>query len=783
MNTRFDPLNPQDAGESTTPTSAVHLLHRVLRGRYLLAAILAVALAAGGLAAGYNSTVPKYKASAFIKIDASIQGLIYEVQENQQISMFDTFVDTEAQYVTSDRTLNLAISSASPSDRWSQRLQEVGWPTGTAGISELKQTITVRRQQREAFIHVFGIHEDPQKAQLAVNAVLEAYLRLHNERMGSPSERERELTNLLESYDRRIETEQQAILAKSDPYGTPDLESWHSKKLQQVADLESSLLEIQKRIATKEDDSDDASEVFPETTPEPNYPSAQTLAALDPDLAALMRQRDLVEGEIETKAGSFGENHREMVTLRSQLESLEGRIDARVKELQLLWEAGAIGDGDDEAGLPRTELTLQQLRDLERRQTALLDAQMNELRTLNQTIATIQSHRSAIESLREARSIANDELERLRVEYPRIQRGRASIETAVTPTRAEVDKRKQYAALGGGFGFTLGLGVVIAWGFVRPSYRYLDDLEGDRLPVPVLGSLPDMGDRSTMNDDLISLNVHHMRNVLQLQAAAKGDDLGMAYLVTSGRPGDGKTSLALALAMSFAIEGRRTVLLDTDFVGRGLTHSLGMADFPGLAQLIEGEALDKCLHDTQIAHLQAMPTGPTESCKPERLSEKNLRQVLGMLRREVDFIVLDTGPLLGSLEANLAASLVDQVLLAVPRGQQPSVLRATLDRIRRLGGDCAGIVFNRASSMDLERSVSQFSFQGQSMRRHTLHDDGAPDERRSRALVHVLMGQASARANGHTPDHSGNGQVSRRRGDGPSRLDRMDVPEEERTEV
>lgn len=755
MNRPYSTMPPNsEAADGAPPTSAVHILHRALRGRYFIAAGLAITLATAGVLAGYNLTVPKYKAAGSITIDPTIRATLHPVPENEQIPMFDTYVDTEAQYVTTDRTLNLAISSASPGDRWAQQLQELGWPKGTEGVTQLRRTLVVRRTRPEAFIHVFGIHEDAKAAQLAVNAVLEAYLRLHNERMGSPIDRERELRGLVERYDREIKAEEDALLAKADAYGTSDLLSWHAKKLQQVAELESSLLEIQKRIVMKQDADSAATGGIPDSTPAPNYPSLQSLAALDRDLAALIQLRDQVAGEIEAKAGAFGENHREMVALRGQRDSLQGRIDSRVRELQLLWEAGALAVDDAGTVTPQGDLSLAQLRDLEKRHQELVNAQRDELRSLTQTMTEIERHQQQIAILQGLRSEAKIGLEQLRVEFDRIRRGRADIQTAGMPTHTEVDKRMQFAALGGGAGLALGVGLVIAYGFVRPSYRYLDDLEGDRLPVPVLGSLPDLGGAGTMNDDLVSLNIHHLRNVLQLRAAGRGDDLGMAYLVTSGRPGDGKTSLALALAMSFAIEGRRTVLVDTDFIGRGLTHSLNLSRAAGFAQAIEGDPIENCLHETQVPHLQAMPTGPQDTCKPERMSEKNMRMVLGALRRRADFIVLDTGPLLGSLEANLAASLVDHVLLMVPRGQQPSVLRATLERIHRLGGDCAGIIFNRASAVDLERSVSQFSFQGQSVRRSVIQDGMGRDSGSapSRAMIHALMNQTEIRP--ETDEHA-----------------------------
>ena len=76
---------------------------------------------------------------------------------------------------------------------------------------------------------------------------------------------------------------------------------------------------------------------------------------------------------------------------------------------------------------------------------------------------------------------------------------------------------------------------------------------------------------------------------------------------------------------------------------------------------------------------------------------------------------MDTGPVLGSLEAGIVTAAADQVLLVVARGQADVVVQAAVSRLERLGVRSSGLVFNRADPEDLRRSLSAASVGAPSM--------------------------------------------------------------------
>jgi Mrp family chromosome partitioning ATPase len=64
-------------------------------------------------------------------------------------------------------------------------------------------------------------------------------------------------------------------------------------------------------------------------------------------------------------------------------------------------------------------------------------------------------------------------------------------------------------------------------------------------------------------------------------------------------------------------------------------------------------------------------------------------------------VIIDTGPVLGSLEASLVATAADQVVLTVARGEQRPLIDRAIAQLHSTGADLAGIVLNRAAPADI----------------------------------------------------------------------------------
>jgi capsular exopolysaccharide synthesis family protein len=228
--------------------------------------------------------------------------------------------------------------------------------------------------------------------------------------------------------------------------------------------------------------------------------------------------------------------------------------------------------------------------------------------------------------------------------------------------------------------------------------------------------------------------MHHVRNSLLLLRNVRSGG-GTVYAVTSANPGEGKTTVAIALAASFAQAGFRTALVDCDYVGRGLTREFGLDSASGLEETIGHQSMGEHLHGTQVDGLKVIPTGRVRVDDAHHLTLRDISPLIENLRNTQEIVIIDTGPILGSLEAGLVAQISDGVVLVAARGTSGRVVNAALERARQLCKNGVSLVFNRARADDLSTSASYSSVQ--SMRSVSQHAE--PEERTDRGkLIRII---------------------------------------------
>jgi Mrp family chromosome partitioning ATPase len=287
-----------------------------------------------------------------------------------------------------------------------------------------------------------------------------------------------------------------------------------------------------------------------------------------------------------------------------------------------------------------------------------------------------------------------------------------------------------------------------------------------RQGMRVLGMLPSLP--RNLEDpgaaSFAALCVHHIRMLLQVMPRM---DSHPVIAVTSPSPGDGKTSLTLALALSFAASGKSTLLIDCDIVGAGLTRrvnaiirrrigqilirenlitpaqlreALNLAQRTGrklgevlvdegyveqeqvtraltmqaetsvgLLDVMRGEVLEECVADTGMARLWILPVGSALAEHGATISPEGFRTVLEQARKRFDVVLVDTGPVPGSIESSVAASQSDGVVLCVSRGEQGPLVRRASEHLHDIGSRALGLVFNRATPEDFSSSYGAMS--------------------------------------------------------------------------
>jgi capsular exopolysaccharide synthesis family protein len=161
-----------------------------------------------------------------------------------------------------------------------------------------------------------------------------------------------------------------------------------------------------------------------------------------------------------------------------------------------------------------------------------------------------------------------------------------------------------------------------------------------------------------------------------LRTRIKGAEQGRpmrTIVVTSPNKGDGKSLTAANLALTMAQEFQQRVLLVDGDLRRPALHALfGIADAPGLSDVLVGAApLEDALVAMPQHELTILPAGPMPSHPAELLGSTVMRRTLDALRSRFDRILIDMPPVAPLADVSIALGMVDGLLMIVRAGVTP----------------------------------------------------------------------------------------------------------------
>lgn len=410
------------------------------------------------------------------------------------------------------------------------------------------------------------------------------------------------------------------------------------------------------------------------------------------DSAIYVRLRDQqleIEREYAQLSRELGPRHPYILQLQAKRERAQQDIRAEISKVALSLENQAAAARQQEASL-----------------TADLSRLKQDLAQANLRAVELHAIEQEADTRREMlHKMVSDAIEQDAQRSPGAQSSQARvISDATFPEKPARPKKALLLVLAGCGSLLLGTLCAFLSELLDVSYRSSGRIERE-LGVPVLSYVPRLRRAGRSQPHLsitaapFSASAEAVRAVRARLSAV--DPTAKALAVASAEPEEGKSTLAVAIAITEARAGRKVLLIDADIRMSGVARKLGLAAESGLVDvLLDGVAIGRVVKANVLPGVDVVPArgelprdrdADAVTAKPGMLA-----QALTGLRFHYDLILIDSPPVAVLSDAQVVAAIADVAILVVAWGQTSrQSVQTAVGMLRAAGGHLAGVVFNK----------------------------------------------------------------------------------------
>jgi capsular exopolysaccharide synthesis family protein len=536
---------------------------------------------------------------------------------------------------------------------------------------------------------------DPRIAAMIVNGIASAYIEGQRDQKFAATEHAASwLTGRVEELRKRVLNLEESIQAYRASRGLFDAEVG-TLDSQELAALNTQLIAVRAEREMKEARLHLLQELRNSGR---DYESSVDLMASP--LIVSLRQKEVELRRQEAELSNvYGKQHPLMRQLQAQKDQGAGQIDLEIRRI--------INSLKDEVAVARSrEQGIEDSFAQAKSKAALTEQATVKLRELEREAAI---HRSLYESFLQRLKETEEQLQI-------IQPDARIISSAQTPRTPSWPSPKLFAAVG--FTASLVLGSVLALLLEQLDNRVRTGRQMEQLlDVPSFGLVPKVTDLKRgerLHAYLLrrprSAYAEGMRALYTRIHMAAVDRPSMVILVTSSLPGEGKTSLAISLAVFAAQLQRKVLLIGLDLRRPRLSRQFDLHPETGVVEMVAGGALlaDVVRKDKQTG-VDVLAGAETRGNLTAVLTSRHLGAALQQARKCYDLVIIDTPPVLAVSDAKVLVPQTDAVAFVVRWTKtERDAAQAALKELRDVGANVVGAVLNQ---VDMRRHAS-YSYGG-----------------------------------------------------------------------
>ncbi len=416
----------------------------------------------------------------------------------------------------------------------------------------------------------------------------------------------------------------------------------------------------------------------------------------DPQIAELARALFLLEQQKTADLETYGPAHKVIKQIVAQITATSEKLASRRQEV-LQQRRNDIREAANAAYANTQHALLLAQENVARAEAEMQDQDdlLRQYRTLEQDIEQDLLYRVQLEEFIKSRS--------------RVVRRQAAVNVNVVQPASDPLEQNSPSIFLLPFGIFLALilpmAIAIGLELLDKSVRSPLDISR-HLDVALLGVIPDTDDEevsierveTAVRDAPRSMVAEAFRRVRANLQFSCPVDRQRVVMVTSPLPDDGRTTVAVNLAMTIAQSGRRVLLIDANFRRPHLDKIFSKTTEEGLSNLLIGEGqLDRAISRSDVPNLDLLFAGRVPPNPAELLGNNYFHALLKEARTRYDQLIIDTPPVLLASDAAVLASAADGVILVLrAKANSRGVAKRAMGLLSDVGAHIFGAVLNAA---------------------------------------------------------------------------------------
>ena len=606
-------------------------------------------------------------------------------ERTQGATGFDPFwVQDQFETIQSKVILYTVISNLNLTKKWAPKFKETELPLDLT-FQLLQGQMDVRQSRNTSLIEIHALSEDKREARDLANEIAKVYkeYRLNERRLMTKGgiemlkkqweEQNRSVTNMQAQVDRLKEelgiSDYEAMVGgQVSTGGTPEPEILLKLEMQRIEKQA-----VYKNIDTLYN--------YLKNLSRSDLKKAVVTASPDVQLSELMQQQALAEQKLADLIENVAPEHPDVKRITRVLAQIDKQVEARLDGIMKGLEAKRDAD------------------------KAELDELTKEVKNYRESdiLKTIKRRpywqaKRDLESLQTVRERLNYKIIQEEVDAAIPKTGIVSIiDPAEVSLKPDRPRKVLNITLGVIIGLIVGVGLAFFIEYLDTSVKTIDDVER-ALQAPVLGVIPqNVGSLLDEGPDSPHAEAYRVlrTNIMFSQKDSKLNTM----TIVSGGAGEGKSTTTFNLAVVFAQNGQRVLIVDSDLRRPSIHKLFKVSNTIGLTNyLLKQNTLEEVIQTTSLSTLDFLPSGKLPSSSMGVLSSNPMKEVIKELKRRYDWVFFDSPPIMGVSDASILASEVDMVLQVIQyrRYPQPMTIRAK-QMIEKVGGNLLGIVLNNIS--------------------------------------------------------------------------------------